>query len=555
MKLRLYLPHYAIILTMKKLLLTGLLLFASHTQILAQCNENDEYKILLVGDSWAFFMGVDQTINNVMRDWGHSGYKYRTNATIAENGAETDDFLLAAKQQEIQVQLDQYPSIEVVHLSIGGNDVLGDWNINFTQERTDSLANAVLQRLDSVITFIKSARPGIQILWSGYTYPNFGEVIQSAAPFQTNHPFYGTWEGMGFPTFAQINAVQNNFSEMILNFYAADPQVKFIPANGLMQYVFGQTSPLGVAPGGTYPAFSVPMPGGNPIYPSPKTTMRNYGLTRDCFHLSADGYYQLISYHTQKFYHKFLMDDFYALSTASETGSVSSSSNVSAELLIGEANSEVFASVLSFDVAMPDTTIKKASVFLRIEEVTGTNLLNGTLEVKMKHGTFGAEIVEAVDFTAVGDASGTPCTFGSTSAGKWVRIDLPPSMLSFIADGKVQFIVSAPGANGSKVKFSNSTDPDFAPVLNLKYGINTASVAENNEKEPKAYPVPTTGLLHIENESGLTGFFVTDLSGRKMDFKSVDSKTIDISALPEGIYLLNFQDATAVHSKKILKTN
>ena len=132
-----------------------------------------------MGDSWAFFMGVDQTINTVLEKWGHSGYTYFTNLTIAENGAETDDFLNPDKQAEIQARIDEFPSIEVVHLSIGGNDVLGDWHISFTQQQTDSLRDAVQERLLEVIEFIKTTRPGIRILWSGYCYPNFGEVIGS----------------------------------------------------------------------------------------------------------------------------------------------------------------------------------------------------------------------------------------------------------------------------------------------------------------------------------------------------------------------------------------
>lgn len=90
---------------------------------------------MLVGDSRAFFMGVDQTINNIMTKWGHSNYKYFTNITLAVNGAETDDFLTPGRQDEIALQLAQNPTIEVVHLSIGGNDVLGECMSVFPKNR------------------------------------------------------------------------------------------------------------------------------------------------------------------------------------------------------------------------------------------------------------------------------------------------------------------------------------------------------------------------------------------------------------------------------------
>lgn len=91
-----------------------------------------------------------------------------------------------------------------------------------------------------------------------------------------------------------------------------------------MQYLHGQLTPLEVAPGGTYAPLSVPMPLGDPSYPSPQTTMRDYLFFKDCFHLSTQGYKDLVGYQTQKFYHKFLMDDLYLLSDPAQTGSVSS---------------------------------------------------------------------------------------------------------------------------------------------------------------------------------------------------------------------------------------
>lgn len=539
---------------MKHILLLGLMASAFSSKSFAQCSENETAKVLLVGDSWAFFMSVDQTINDVLFDWGHTGYTYYTNLTLAENGAETDDFLLPVKQQEIQAKLDEFPSIEVVHLSIGGNDVLGDWNINFTQQQTDSLASAVLARLDSVVTFIKSARPGIQILWSGYTYPNFEEVIESAAPFQTQHPFYGTWEGMGFPTFLQLNEVQNNFSNLILNFYANDSQVHYVPATGLMQYVFGQTSPLGVAPGGTYAPFSVPMPLGNPAYPSPKTTMRNYGLTRDCFHLSAAGYYELINYHTQKFYHKFLMDDYFALANATESGSVSATGTVSADLNVGEVNASQVATILSFDLAIADTTIEGASLFLKVAEITGANLLDASFELKLIDGQFGAQAaVESGDFSATGTVVGTPCTFGAKAVGKWVRFDLPVSMLSAINAGKIQFSLQATSTNGSAVRFVDAADPDFAPVLNLKFGAAPASLAENALESVQLFPVPTDGMVHVNASSDAELISVMDLAGREISVNLENMNSIDFSGVPTGIYLLNFKIGNTLVSKKIVK--
>lgn len=542
---------------MKKIILSALLLTQFSIFSNAQCTENSEHRILLVGDSWAFFMNADQTIKKVMKDWGHSNYTYYTDLVLSENGAETDDFLLPVKKQKIQDKLNEFPSIDVVHLSIGGNDVLGSWNVNFTQQQTDSLQNAVFQRLDSVVTFIKSARPGIQIMWSGYTYPNFGEVIGTLpALLQAQHPFYGTWSGMGFPNFAQLNAVQNAFTDIIAAFYLNDPKVTVIPATGLMQYAFGQASPLGVAPGGAYAAFTVPMPYGKVDYPSPKVTMRDYGVFRDCFHLSVDGYYQMISHQARKFYQKFLMDDVYATATFNESGTVTSLNAINANQYVGQENGETMTSIFSFDVQMSQNFVDKASLFLRIDEISGTNFLTTGLEVKIVNGFFGTQsTLEAADFAAVGDATAVPCVFGTDAVGKWVRLDLPTNLLPFIKNGKNQIAISAPGVTASKVKFTDASDVELAPVLNLKLGASYASVNEIALSKVVVYPNPTNGQVTIQANNLVSDIFVTDITGRKVDFKVIDASSIDISGLPEGVYILNFVSNKEIQSKRILKVN
>ena len=533
-------------------------LLATQTSF-AQCSETDEHKVLLVGDSWAFFMTVDGTLNNVFEKWGHSDKTFYSNITIAENGAVTDDFLIQAKQDEIVARLNEFPSIEVVHLSIGGNDVLGDWHISFTPQQNDSLKAVVADRLFQVIDFIKSINPSIRVVWSGYVYPNFEEVIESAAPFQSSHPFYGTWQGMGFPTFLHINNLLNEFSTDVENYADSDPRVDFFKIPGLMQYTHGQTSPLGVAPGGSYPAYTQPMPYGDPAYPSPKTSMRDYGLTRDCFHLSPRGYFDLIEYQTRKFYHKFLMHDAYFLSeNNTQTGSVSSTANISSGLKLGENAGEKFSSVLSFNTTtLADSTVSKASIFLRRESLTGNNPIDGTFEVKVVNGNFGATIdVEASDYTAIGTASGTACRNGSNGGdGHWIRLDLPEQVAYQITNNSAtQFIISTPDASGGVVTFSNSSDPEFAPVLDVQYGNNTFSVTENSTQELNVYPNPTTGLVTLDTKGKFVqSIDVLDLLGKTLMLLETKTNTVDISSLPAGTYIMNITTDDGKLSQRIVK--
>lgn len=537
------------------------LLFSFFTQYsFSQCTETQSPKVLLVGDSWAFFMGVDGTINNAFKKWGFSNYKFLTNSTIAENGAQTDDFLTTTKQNEIKRMLDENPSIKVVHLSIGGNDVLGRWKVSYSAAKTDSIKQEVSDRLVQVIDFIKSCKPGIRILWSGYCYPNFGEVIPTSG-LGSNHPFNGTWQKMEYPTFIQINTLLNQFSDEVDSFAQIDPQVDFVKATGLMQYTYGQPQPLGVAPGGTYPAFTVPLPEGDPNYPSPKSSMRDYLITKDCFHLSAKGFQDLIEYHTQKFYHKYLMDDkFYLAEGNGKSGTVSSLGNTADSLVMGEDNGEKFSTVLTFNTtSMADTSLSNASIFLRRKSLSGTNPISNSLEVKIKSGNFGATAnIEAADFTDNGDAAGTPCLFGSNGGdGHWIRLDLPAIFFPFInKNAETQFVISAPTATGGSVVFSDWQDAEFAPILNLAYYnplLSIKDVQATNTVE--IFPNPANNTLRIStNFSTKQTIEIFDVTGRKILSQNVvETEPIDISNLLNGIYFATVKTGAGSFTKKFVK--
>jgi hypothetical protein len=528
----------------------------------AQCVETPVNKVILAGDSWAAFMYGDQTINDGLKNVGHSDKKFVSNVTISENGADTWDFVDGPKQVAIQDLVNANPEVSIIHMSIGGNDLLGDWNVSFTQEETDALAAEVEERLDSIIDFLQNTRQGMNVFWPGYTYPNFEEVIEEIAPFQTSHPFYSTWNDMGQPDFLTINTILNDMSDSVSLSAATDPQLHFVRAQGVLQYHFGQEQALGVAPGGTYAAFEAPLPLGYPEYPSPKESMRLYaGIFTDCFHLSPEAYLVFFQYQAERYYQKALMDDLYLLSEGgTKDGSVTSASEVSQTIRIGEENGSEVAAVLSFNTqSMADTTLSGASIFLRRESLEGTNpFVGNTLQVKMINGNFGSTAdVEAVDYTATGDAEGEACKFGSHSQdGHWVRIDLSEDMIASISnDAATQFIITVPGFTGGVMTFNDATDPVYAPVLNLNYGPEPSSVSEiRGTRELAVYPIPTTGELTIDvNPTDLLSVEVMNILGEVVLVPQTKTNRIDISELPIGSYILRITTKEGISAKHIVK--
>lgn len=509
----------------------------------AQCIEEDVPRVLLVGDSWAAFMHSDQSMGDAMNRWGHSDISYMSNFIVAENGADTWDFVSGEKPEEIEALLLANPSIDLVHLSIGGNDVLGDWNVSFTQAMTDSMEAAVKGRLIGIIQFIQGVRPDVRIVWSGYAYPNFEEVIEGIAPAQAAHPFYGLWSDMQFPNFSQLNGILNRFSDSVYAYSLSDPRVDFIKATGILQYTYGQEQPLGVAPGGTYPPFTVPLPEGDPTYPSPKNSMRDYGFFTDCFHLHADAYADFLDYQFQKFYHKYLMDDQYFLSEGNGDGSVSTDGTTSAEIKLGNQNGEDHLALLNFNTSlMPDTSLSAASIFLRRHTATG-NPLGSVALVSIKSPFFGtAASIEVEDLNAGEDASEWACRFGSNGHDDhWIRLDLPPELLPHIPNGdQVQFRISSPDANGEMVTFYDASDPDFAPVLNVTYGPNPpASIAETqNPSSISVYPNPASETVFISlDDTQVESIDIIDQSGRLL-MRQYGKTTLDVSGLNAGAYMV-----------------
>lgn len=546
---------------MQKILLLFILLVTSTISGFAQCEEEDDPKILLIGDSWAFFMYSDGTFDNVLNHWGHSNYHYVSNPTLSVSGARTEDFLVESRLDEMQNQLNDNPDIEIVHISLGGNDFLGEWNVDFTEEETQELSDETYDELIAVIDFLKGVREDIHIVFSGYMYANFEEVINDAAPFEESHPFYGNWEEMGFPNFEELNSLLNDFSDRMYELSLEDDQIDFIHAPGYMQYVYGQEEPLGVEPGGTYAPFTQPLPYGDITYPSPKESMRDYGITRDCFHLSADGYFYMIDYQFQKLYHKLLMDDAYILAEAdANNGSITGGTEVYSDLRLGEPGTEETQMLLSFDMGdIPDTVFTGADIFLRRDSLSGENPIGAYVELTMINGYFGAsEAVEIDDFSSAGDITELACVHGMNEENSnWLRIELPETFLPLINnDSQMQFLMRITTSDVDELFFSDGSDPDFAPVFNLEYKSDFAGVEEiEKEKELIIFPNPAQNQLNVFNAdiTEFNQYQIIDIKGQVVINENQFESQIDISSLTPGTYFIRLIGQNEVLVQQFIK--
>jgi hypothetical protein len=197
---------------------------------------------------------------------------------------------------------------------------------------------------------------------------------------------------------------------------------------------------------------------------------------------------------------------------------------------------------------------------LRRESLTGEDPTEANLDVRIVSGNFGTSVdVEAVDFSATGDANGGPCVFGSSEEdGHWIRIDLPASVIEAISnEDQMQVIISAPGFAGGVMTFHDASDEDKAPVLNLNYGepAEPDGIFENTySMELPVYPIPTTGILNIDVESNqIMDIEVFNVLGELVFTPETNQNRIDITELPTGTYVLRITTKDGISTKRIIK--
>lgn len=99
---------------------------------------------------------------------------------------------------------------------------------------------------------------------------------------------------------------------------------------------------------------------------------------------------------------------------------------------------------------------------------------------------------------------------------------------------------------------NNWTTLNFVPLIQLicdPEGINE----KGNDNKVKAYPNPTSGTIFIDNAGG-SKIELYDLTGDLLltDHNTNSHRTIDITFLPAGVYILRIQNNHEVISRRIL---
>jgi lysophospholipase L1-like esterase len=196
-------------------------------------------------------------------------------AGAAVGGETAANLSSASGLQHISNSLASNPDADLVHLSIGGNDFLGQWNASFTPAQENALFQAILADVEAIVDHILSVRPGVRIFWSSYDYPR---PLPLGTPTQVNAA------GARFAVAAEALAEAKGAGLTHGDF------------SGLMQVTYGfdatQPTPFD-------PPFAIPP--GDPSLPDPTLPSPDAAFS-DPIHLTAAGYGVLAEAHYDAFY-------------------------------------------------------------------------------------------------------------------------------------------------------------------------------------------------------------------------------------------------------------
>jgi len=153
-------------------------------------------RVLVVGDSWAYdaFPRFDPL-------FAERGYPGETAVSLAIPGLTAAALNEPAVLDLIDQALAAMPSLDAVHISIGGNDLLGGWTTGLDAAATQSLFNSVGINIAAAVDHVLAQRPDVQVVLTSYDYPNLFDTV-IADPFGLPALM---WQNLGQPSPGQIN--------------------------------------------------------------------------------------------------------------------------------------------------------------------------------------------------------------------------------------------------------------------------------------------------------------------------------------------------------------
>ena len=270
---------------------------SSDEDILAEDPENTNNKIdriLIVGDSWAVFPCLFGSMKKMIRHQNINLVNDSRCLKTSKLGIKADEWVGSRQDRRTLKMLKNSPQIKYIYLSLGGNDMMGNWTKDYTTADEIALFEKTSKTIQKIMTNYLNIRSDLKIILSGYDFPHF----------KTKHTLglYKTiYDRMGRPSDLRINDTLVRFMQH-LSKVENKKNIFFINHIGIAQYYDG-------VPEDSFPQKSTLHPdlissfndsasvGGEVNLHSSDDSMINwFYLANDAFHLSQKNYLNVMNH-------------------------------------------------------------------------------------------------------------------------------------------------------------------------------------------------------------------------------------------------------------------
>ena len=266
------------------------LMFAATLALLApvcRAAEGPVKRILILGDSWAMSITRENrdgfpapdVFDELLAANGLGAFETE-GARTAWSGRKASDWAKPEHLEEIKAVLEANPSIDMVHLILGGNDFLQAVHDATFQQKTaaerSAVWNAVNHNIGRVVDGCLGVRDSLRVVIAGYDYLDY-----RAAETFWRQSFHGA-------DVATLNGWFRELGEGTAAVAKARPRCEYLENWGQLQYWFG-TPPKGV-----------PLPGGDPSAPMPP------GISPDGIHPNREAHEKLLQHAIDTYYGEWL---------------------------------------------------------------------------------------------------------------------------------------------------------------------------------------------------------------------------------------------------------
>ncbi len=249
-----------------------------------------DVRVLVAGDDWARGLVQFGSLQAAFREIGIANVEVAGAATTVD-GSTALQWRSTGSRRRLARELAKYPSVDVVHLSLGAFDVLSDaenlprMSVPERKARFDGVAGDILR----VISHLVGLRPNLRIVLAGYDYVNVLEKA-SGALVSSDPPNGDSWARQ-----QALNWTFLQLEEMARMVRDSRPQVEYVSLLGTLQYAFGYPA-LRIAPA------TVPVSQGYVFLPSPPHAMQ------DTLHPTPGGFNSLARRSAARFYAQYFRE-------------------------------------------------------------------------------------------------------------------------------------------------------------------------------------------------------------------------------------------------------